>query len=70
MTPTIVDISVEVVKYSGPTCLDTWSLKDQVNLTEFSVYLNWLVQEMHLTMQRFRDWVDSFPFYQRWKDTG
>jgi transposase len=45
-------------------------LKDQVNVTAFSVYSNWLVQELHLTMQRVRDLADSFPFYQRRKDTG
>lgn len=70
LTPTTYDIPVEVFKFSGQTCLDTWSLKDQVNMTAFSVYSNWLVQELHLTMQRVRDLADAFPFYQRRKDTG
>jgi transposase len=39
-------------------------------MTAFSVYSNWLVQELHLTMQRIRDLADAFPFYQRRKGTG
>ncbi|HSV42587.1 MAG TPA: transposase [Methanomassiliicoccales archaeon] len=39
-------------------------------MTAFSVYSKWLVQELHLTMQRIRDLADAFPFYQGRKDTG
>lgn len=38
--------------------------------TPLAVYSKWLVQDLHLTMQRIRELADAFPFYQRVKCTG
>ena len=70
LPPTTNYISAEVYIFSGQTQLDTWDLKDRLGTTPWAVYSKWLVQDLHLTMQRIRELADAFPFYQRVKCTG
>ena len=70
LPPTANYISAEVYIFSGQTQLDTWDLKDRLGSTPWAVYSKWLVQDLHLTMQRIRELADAFPFYQRVKCTG
>jgi len=64
MIPAELRIPEEVFSFSGQTTVDTWSLKDEIALSAIARYSNWLVEELHLCMQRIRDLVDSFPFWQ------
>lgn len=63
-------IPEEVFSFSGQTTVDTWSLKDEIALSAIAQYSNWLVEELHLCMQRIRELADSFPFWQHRRRTG
>ncbi len=62
-------IDEEVFRFSGQSLIDTWSLRDQL-VSGYARYSKWLVADLHLTMQRIMELADSFPFWQRRKQTG
>jgi len=70
MNSTEVCIPEQVFSFSGQTTVDTWSLKDERALSAIARYSNWLVEELHLCIQRIRDLVDFFPFWQHRRRTG
>lgn len=59
-----------VFKFSGQSNVDTWSLKNDPAVSELAMYSRWLINDLHLSMQRIKDLADSFPFWQRKKQTG
>ena len=63
-------IAEAVFKFSGQTNVDTWSLKDEPAVSALARYSRWLINDLHLSMQRIRDLANSFPFWQRRKSTG
>jgi len=63
-------INEAVFKFSGQTNVDTWSLKDNPAVSAVARYSKWLVNDLHLSMQRIKDLADSFPFWQHRKRTG
>lgn len=70
MTPTETIIPNEVYMFSGQTNFDTWNLKGRFQSKGWSVYDEWLVDEIVLCMQKIKDLADSFPFWQRIRLTG
>jgi hypothetical protein len=65
-----MDIQEAIFKFSGQTELDTWELTDKAFVSVAARYSQWLVKNFHLSMQKIREVVDSFPFWQRRKSTG
>ena len=70
MTPTDTIIPSEVYIFNGQSTIDTWALKNRFQTMGWSVYDSWAGDEFILCMQKIKDMVDSFPFWQRIKDTG
>ena len=65
-----VDIHEAIFKFSGQTELDTWELTDKAFESAAARYNQWLIKDFHLSMQKIRELVDAFPFWQRRKGTG
>jgi transposase len=65
-----IGIHEAIFKFSGQTEMDTWILKEKSAVSATARYSKWLVQDFHLSMQRIREIVDSFPFWQHRKRTG
>lgn len=63
-------ITEAVFKFSGQTNVDTWSLNDEPAVSALARYSRWLINDLPLSLQRIRDLADSFPFWQRRKQTG
>lgn len=70
MSSTELHISDEVFSFSGQSTVDTWALKDEIMVSGTARYSRWLVDDIHLMMQRIRDLADRFPFWQRRRRTG
>jgi transposase len=70
MTPTETLIPNEVFMFSGQTTIDTWNLKGKFQCKGWSIYDDWLVDEIILCMQKIKDLADSFPFWHKTKSTG
>jgi transposase len=70
MTSVKIGIHEAIFKFSGQTEMDTWILKEKSAVSATARYSKWLVQDFHLSMQRIREIVDSFPFWQHRKRTG
>lgn len=63
-------ISDAIFKFSGQTEMDTWMLKENTAVSAAARYSRWLINDFHLSMQRIKEIVDSFPFWQRTRLTG
>ena len=63
-------ITEALFKFSGQTKLDTWELTEKTFVSKVARYSKWLVQDTHLSMQRIRNLVNSFPFWQHKRQTG
>jgi transposase len=63
-------ITEALFKFSGQTKLDTWELTEKTFVSKVASYSKWLVKDFHLSMQKIREMVDAFPFWQRRKGTG
>ncbi|MHA1290064.1 MAG: hypothetical protein ACTSPB_22010, partial [Candidatus Thorarchaeota archaeon] len=70
MTPTDVSIPSEVFNFTGQSTIDTWALKNNFSDMGWSAYEQWMADEFILSMQKIKELADSFPFWQRVKDTG
>ena len=70
MTPTDIIIPNEVFNFTGQSTIGTWNLKGRFLAKGWSGYDKWSVDEIILCMQRIRELGDSFPFWQRIKETG
>jgi len=64
MCSTELCICNEIFNFSGQNKIDTWALRD-VLISGTARYSRWLVDDIHLTMQRILDLADRFPFWQR-----
>jgi len=70
MSSTELCICNEIFSFSGQSGIDTWALKNEIEVSGCARYSRWLVRDLHLTMQRIRDLADRFPFWQRRRRTG
>ena len=70
MTPTDVIIPSEVFIFTGQSTIDTWALKNKFSDMGWSAYDQWMADELIFSMQKIMELADSFPFWQRIKNTG
>lgn len=70
MAPTDVIIPSEVFNFTGQSTIDTWNLIGRFQAKGWGGYDRWSREEIALVMQRIKELADSFPFWQRRKETG
>ena len=63
-------IPYEVFSFSGQSDLDTWNLRNTFEDFGPGVYSEWLVDELPFCLQRIKDLVYTFPFWQHRARTG
>ena len=65
-----IGITEDIFKFSGQTKVDTWTLNEELAVSATARYSRWLVQDIHLSMEKIRNLVNSFPFWQHRSCTG